>query len=120
MAFHVPNEFRIGAGIFGSEESIGNNGAFEMKVLGYQLMLVASDGGGWEHVSVSIPGRNHSPSWPVMCEVKKIFWDPEDLVVQYHPRESDYVNFHQFCLHLWRPVGVELPTPPTIMVGPKI
>ena len=54
-----------------------------------------------------------------MCQIKAMFWDAEDVVLQYHPRESDYVDVHPFCLHLWRPVGIEIPTPPSIMVGPK-
>ena len=28
MAFHVPNQYRIKSGLYGSDESYGNNGAF--------------------------------------------------------------------------------------------
>lgn len=24
---------------------------------------------------------------------------------------------YSFCLHLWRPVGIEIPRPPALMVG---
>jgi hypothetical protein len=40
-------------------------------------------------------------------------------VIQYHPPESEYVNNHPNCLHLWRPTGCALPMPPSIMVGVK-
>lgn len=29
-----------------------------------------------------------------------------------------HVNYHAHCLHLWRQVGVEIPLPPSITVGP--
>lgn len=54
-----------------------------------------------------------------MCQVKAIFWDKDDVVMQLHPAESEYVNFHKYCLHLWRPIGIAIPVPPTYMVGPK-
>ena len=52
-----------------------------------------------------------------MCFVKTVFWDREDCVVQFHPPESEYVNDHPFCLHLWRPVGVVIARPPALTVG---
>ena len=72
---------------------------------------------GWEHVSVS--RRDRCPTWDEMCLVKALFWDEEDCVIQYHPPRSEYVNNHPNCLHLWRPIGVSLPMPPSIMVGFK-
>lgn len=75
----------------------------------------------WEHVSVSLqpPGMIRCPTWEEMCHVKSLFWEPEQAVVQIHPPESEYVNESRFCLHLWRPVGIELPRPPSICVGMK-
>jgi len=81
------------------------------------LTIVFSDGKGWEHVSVSTRGR--CPNWPEMCFVKALFWSADDVVIQFHPAEADYVNQHPHCLHLWRPVGVTLPTPPPILVGAR-
>jgi hypothetical protein len=79
------------------------------------LMVVFSDGLGWDHVSVST--ANRCPNWDEMCFVKQLFWSPDDVVMQLHPAASEYVNEHPYCLHLWRPQGVTLPTPPAIMVG---
>ncbi len=72
---------------------------------------------GWEHVSVSIEHR--TPNWAEMCFVKDLFWRDDEPVVQFHPPKSEYVNFHPFCLHLWRPLAALLPMPPSHLVGPK-
>ncbi|RQP58000.1 hypothetical protein DF159_20875 [Burkholderia ubonensis] len=94
---------------------MGNNGVFIFQLLRNELRAIASDGAGWEHVSVSLIDR--CPTWDEMCVVKAIFWDAEDCVVQYHPPQSDYVNCHPYCLHLWRPVGASVPRPPKFLVG---
>lgn len=119
--FRVPEKFRLKAI---SDASYGNNGVFEVKVINnsdkpprrsYLLQVIASDGGGWEHASVSLAYR--TPTWWEMCHIKTVFWEPEDCVLQYHPPESKYINLHPFCLHLWRPTDIEIPTPPEWMIG---
>jgi hypothetical protein len=80
-----------------------------------RMRFIFSWGGGWEHLSVSWPGQ--SPTWEEMCYVKTLFWTPEECCVQYHPPESDYINNHPYCLHIWRPIYAELPMPPKEMVG---
>jgi len=123
MRFHVPNRLRVRTGPFGSDEGNGNNGAFflpnrlRQKANEPPLKVIASDGEGWEHVSVSLPHR--CPTWPEMAFVKSIFWDAGDCVVQFHPPEREYVNNHPFCLHLWRPTGHDIPTPDSLLVGIK-
>ena len=117
MAFRVPEKFRVSRGPMASDPSYGNNGAFRLPTRpGHSpLQIIASDGLGWEHVSVSRFDR--TPLWDEMCRLKALFWDDQDCVVQYHPPEADYVNNHSHCLHLWRPVGVELLRPPSLLVG---
>lgn len=116
------NRHRIRVGRFASDASEGFNGAFQFSLPGEARLLnvIASDGAGWEHVSVSFGSTSkRCPSWDVMCAVKDLFWEPEDVVIQLHPRKSEYVNFHPGCIHLWRCTdGREQPIPPTIMVGP--
>lgn len=58
--------------------------------------------GGWEHVSVSPCNRKRAtpPTWAEMCEIKHMFFEDEEAVVQYHPPKSEYVNNHPYCLHL--------------------
>ena len=117
MGFHVPNKYRVRTGHMGSTDAIGNAGAFRIPRRAGEapLNVIASDGEGWEHVSVSLPAR--CPTWHEMCRAKALFWDADDCVIQYHPPESDYVNNHDYCLHLWRPVSGEIPRPPRWMVG---
>lgn len=127
MSFHVPNKFRVQTGLYGSAPEHGNNGAFVIppnakdslrsNIVGPDLLTIASDGLGWEHVSVSLGTR--CPTWEEMCRVKNIFWDEEDCVMQFHPSKSEYVNNHPYCLHLWRPIGVDFPTPSALLVGVK-
>lgn len=133
MSFHVPEKYRMRTGQLGTNADAGRNGVFIFPALlaAHRLAVlraIASDETGWieskmplpawEHVSVSTPIR--CPTWEEMCYIKNIFWDEEDVVIQFHPRKSDYVNFHPYCLHLWRPVGIELITPPPLTVGPRL
>lgn len=78
-----------------------NSGAFVGKFGSARLSIIASDGFGWDHVSVSLATR--CPTWDEMCWVKRLFFEPQEIVMQLHPAESDYVNNHSHCLHLWRP-----------------
>jgi hypothetical protein len=115
--FHVPEKYRIRTGPLASDSRYGNNGAFEYWHGGNRIRVIASDGEGWNHVSVSLAHR--TPTWEEMCFIKDKFWDEEDQVIQFHPPKSQYVNYHPYTLHLWQPIGVEIPLPPSIMVGPK-
>ena len=76
--------------------------------------VVWSWGMGWEHVSVSFNRR--CPTWAEMCKVKDMFWPEDETVVQYHPKKKNYVNVHEYCLHLWRKKGVDFEEPPTMLV----
>lgn len=109
---NFPESFRI-AGV------TGDNGMFKMPLpgCGKNCLVQASVGMGWEHVSVSMPHR--CLTWDEMCYVKGVFFEPEDVVVQFHPAESEYVNMHPFCLHLWRPEDgwPESCVPDSILVG---
>lgn len=113
----APNQYRIRDGIMGSSELDGNNGCFKIPFESYTFTVVASDGEGWEHVSVSLPNR--TPNWREMCFIKDLFWGEDECVVQYHPPKSAYVNNHPNCLHLWKQVGKEFEMPPSILVGLK-
>lgn len=116
------NEYRIRSGPYASDPSYGFNGAFVLSKPGEarSICVIASNGCGWRHVSVSFGSAStKTPSWETMCWVKDLFWDDEDWVVQFHPAKSEYVNFHPGVLHLWACLDKEMPTPPSILVGPK-
>lgn len=99
-------------------------GAFYLKHGKVELIVIASSGNEeipWEHVSArSFDYKGERvPSWSEMCHLKDLFWDDEETVVQFHPPKSEYVNNHPNVLHLWKPVGLEIPRPPSIAVGIK-
>ncbi len=75
---------------------------------------------GWDHVSVTVynpkAGQDFTPNWDDMCHVKDIFFDEDEVVIQFHPAKKDYVNFSKHTLHLWKPQNIELPTPNRLMV----
>ncbi len=94
------------------------HGIFMLKSpTGRRLYCIASDGRGWEHVSVSIPGEPHCPSWEDMAYVKDQFWLPVECAVQFHPPKDKYVNTHPYVLHIWRPLECEIPVPGRELVG---
>ncbi len=95
----------------------GFNGIYVDPVERKNYFFVFSWGQGWEHLSVS--QRNKTPSWDIMCRIKNIFWGEDEVCVEYHPKKEDYVNLHPHCLHIWKEVGKEFPTPPSILVGFK-
>lgn len=128
--FHVPESARVTRAdhpILGSIAADGCNGAFTLPSPepSWTLVLLASDGDGWEHVSVHAERERartvhmRTPTWKEMVFVKAQFWDDEDEVVQFHPKRSQYVNLHPHTLHLWRPIGVPFPTPPADLIGPR-
>lgn len=131
--FTFLNRYRVQNGFYASTPADGFNGMFEFALPGEarRIRCLASDGSGlegtplasqprWQHVSVSFgPNAKATPSWELMCRIKDLFWEAEDVVVQFHPRASEYVNFHAHCLHLWRSLDEKQPTPPSIYVGPK-
>jgi hypothetical protein len=80
------------------------------------MKVIASSGEGWDHVSVS--RRNRCPNWPEMEAVKHAFFRDDETAMQLHVPPTDHINCHPYCLHLWRPHDVEIPRPPSIMVGP--
>lgn len=102
-----------------SRDEDGFNGMFRFYLNNLPIRVLASDGEGWQHVSVSIERSDKCPTWEIMCKIKQLFWEDEDVVVQYHPKKSEYVNNHPNCLHLWRCLTAKFPTPPTILVGLK-
>lgn len=58
-----------------------------------------SDGNDWLHVSLS--RRKRLPDWDDVKQVKDLFVGKERKAIQILPPESEYVNIHPNCLHLW-------------------
>lgn len=124
--FHTPNKYRVTKGPYATPFSYGNAGMFKIphyKIDHYTFVAMVGDMSGWEHVSISIVSNKmevkRCPTWEEMCWLKDIFWDEDDCVMQLHPPKSEHVSTHNYCLHMWRPIGVEIPLPHGLMVGLK-
>lgn len=118
----VPEEYRVKTGAMASSFHDGNNGHFMIPLMtkGKQRIkrvfsIIASDGLEWDHVSVSLPDR--CPTWEEMCYFKKLFWGANVQVIQFHPPESEYINNHPYCLHLWKPQKSTIAFPHKLLVG---
>lgn len=120
--FKLPEQYRKKSGPMASDSSHENNGMCEIHRGRTTLFAMCSDGMGWQHVSVSCisEGKDRTPTWAEMCYIKDLFWTKDECVIQYHPAESEYINMHKHCLHLWKPIGITLPIPNKIMVGISI
>lgn len=121
MSFCVPEKYRVRTGPMRSDKTNGNNGQFRVTSLKFKraLFCQASDGMGWEHVSVSTYDR--CPTWEEMHHIKRLFWSDDDVVVQIHPPAREYVNNHPYCLHMWRKAGTNdfCQLPESVLVGLK-
>jgi hypothetical protein len=111
---------RVTQGPLASHPGTGPNGAFLLRLKETRdLAIIASDGQGWDHVSVRVSDNSGLPTWEEMVTVKELLFHPHECAYQYHPKEKDYVDFHPLVLHIWRPHLLWMPTPPTWMIGPK-
>lgn len=82
------------------------------------IRVIASTGGGWDHVSVS--RRNRCPNWQEMEFVAQLFFEPHEHAFQLHVPPDEHINVHPYCLHWWRPhPPVTIPLPPVHFVGIK-
>jgi len=75
--------------------------SFEVPFRSHYLRVIADEREGWGHVSVSLPNR--CPNWEEMRHIKNLFFGEDSIAVQFHPRKKDYVNLHEYCLHIWQP-----------------
>lgn len=82
---------------------------------GSTLRVIATAVYDWDHVSVS--HKKRCPNWPEMARIKGLFFRDDECAMQLHVPAADHINNHPFCLHLWRPHSVEIPRPPSEMVG---
>jgi hypothetical protein len=74
------------------------------------LRVIAASGGGWDHVSISLPDR--TPRWEELEFVKRLLFKPHEIAVQFHVPADDHINVHPYTLHLWRHHTRRFPLPP--------
>lgn len=96
----------------------GSCGAFRIPspIDGQPLLVIASSGGGWDHVSVS--RRNRVPNQAELSHIHRTFFGPTETAVQYFLPAAEHINVHPHTLHLWRPRAdnLALPRPPAEFV----
>jgi len=128
--------YRVTKGVLSSTSDDGVVGAFlvptksisfldktkRLNQDGHVIQIISHDGSetGWEHVSVTINDNvtddTSAPNWQQMKVVKYAFWENDEVVMQLHPKEEDYVDLHKNVLHLWSPTDEKIPTPPKDLV----
>jgi len=117
---HHPN-LRVANYLEIAGEEGGISGRYVIPIRhGVVLQVIASDGLGWEHVSVTVltPTRpKRCPTWEEMERVRELFWRDDETVMQLSVPRAEHVNTHPYCLHLWKPLDSEIPRPPSILVG---
>jgi len=93
-------------------------GIFDIPLSSKESAIAIADNGlydsEWEHVSVSTSHR--CLTWEEMCKIKDMFFLEDEAVMQIHPAKKNYVNLHNYTLHLWRPKTQEIPLPPPVLV----
>ncbi len=83
----------------------------------FLLQIIASNGGGWDHVSVSVKELDghqveRCPTWAEMSIAHRLCFNEIEYAMQLHVPPHKHVNNHPFVLHLWRPHCAPLPVPP--------
>lgn len=93
-----------------------DGGAFKVPspVDGKDLLVIASTGLGWDHVSVSC--KNRAPNQRELDHIFRLFFAPGETAVQYFLPRDEHINIHEYCLHLWRPQIGGFPKPQRRMV----
>jgi hypothetical protein len=106
---HLPGVYTLEIG--------DDGGAFAMKSPTDRkpLKVIASNGDGWDHVSVSRDDR--CPDWAEMEHVKRLFFQDWETAMQLHVAVADHISLHPNCLHMWRPQTELIPLPRPYMVA---
>ena len=88
------------------------NGAFIINTRTGLCSVIVSNGGGWDHISVSLDKR--MPTWSEMDYIKRLFFERHEAAIQIHPSEKNHININSYVLHLWRPNRwwQKIPLPP--------
>ncbi len=84
-------------------------GCFYFPLNNVFFQIIVSNQVGWEHVSISNEAR--CPTFEEVVAIKEMFFDSGEIAFQVHPKKKNYINFHNNCLHLWRPTNINVPIP---------
>jgi hypothetical protein len=106
-AWDLPNETRLPDGrILHGKPWVGWNGLFGQiytSANGLKSIVTRDttphDGPLW-HLSASYSHR--LPSWEDMRDLRNALLPPKLDFMLVLPRDGDYVNLHEYCLHIWQ------------------
>jgi hypothetical protein len=98
----------------GDVYSTDNDGWYLIPLGGQTFKVIASEGLGWDHVSVS--HRSRCPTWAEMDHICRLFFRDDETVIQFHVPRAQHINVHAFTLHLWRSQTDPVILPPAAMV----
>lgn len=92
-------------------------GFFELPMGNTVFRVIATNGFGWDHVSVSL--KHRCPTWEEMDKIYRRFFLPHERAMQVHVPADQHISNHPYCLHIWRPHDSNIPIPPADFVGIK-
>jgi len=100
---HLPNEIPMSWFVIGKlqGQNIADGVAFKIKG-GWAAMVTGAteeDGCRWIHISLSHAHR--IPTWPELVNIRDTVLGSDALCVQVLAPDSEHVNLHRHCLHLW-------------------
>lgn len=103
--------------LFGSEGD-ASCGAFAIRSAGdgAELRVIAASGMGWDRVSLGRADR--CPDWAETDQLKRMLFRDGEAAMQMHVPVADHISHHPRCLHLWRPLDLDILLPPSLMVAP--
>ena len=62
-----------------------DGGRADIHIGGWDGSVIWSNGAGWEHCSISPYAKRIIPSWSDMCQLKDVFFNDDESVIQIHP-----------------------------------
>ncbi len=68
---------------------------------GFTVMFTVENYGTSAYQHLSISRKDRYPTWDEIVLFRSLFFDDDDEVIQVIPKESNYVNVHDNCFHLW-------------------
>lgn len=84
-------------------------GCFYFPLNNIFFQVIASNQAGWEHISIS--NEDRCPTFKEVVAIKEMFFNTGEIAFQIYPKKENYVNFHETCLHLWRPTNTNVSVP---------
>lgn len=64
--------------------------------------------GDWEHAVIDLQDIYRCPTYEEMSALKQALFREDEIALQVHPKQSEYVNACPYRLHLWRNKNITL------------